>query len=172
MKTLPHFVNLETAARMAGVTRRTVQNKLAFGQIPAKAIKLEGRVKLISLPALEAVFGKLSSSRDEKRDEVPGNFHRSFHENNAAQLAAKDQIIASLQATLEHERRDREHERLNWQKALHQSQANLLAAQDTPTARALAGVPRETAIIEEPRKPKPRPRKTKPAPWWRSIFAK
>ena len=157
---------------MAGVTRRTVQNKLASGQIPDKAIKLEGRVKLISLPALEAVFGKLSSSRDEKRDEVPGNFHRSFHENNAAQLAAKDQIIASLQATLEHERRDREHERLNWQKALHQSQANLLAAQDTPTARALAGAPHETAIIEEPRKPKSRPRKAKPAPWWRSIFAK
>jgi hypothetical protein len=164
MKALAHFVNLETAARMAGVTRRTVQNKLAAGQIPASAIKLEGRVKLVSLPALEAVFGKLSSPKDERRDEVHGNFHE------AAQLAAKDQIIASLEATLEHERKDREHERLNWQKALHQSQANLLAAQDTPTARALAGAPRETAIIEEPRKPKPRRRKAKPAPWWRYIF--
>jgi hypothetical protein len=171
MKTLPHFVDLETAARMAGVTRRTVQNKLASGQIPASAIQLEGRVKLVSLPALEAAFGKLSSSKDEERYEVSGNLHGNFHENSAAQLAAKDQIIASLQATLEHERRDREHERLNWQKALHQSQANLLAAQDTPTARALAGAPRETAIIEEPRKPTHRPRKTKSSPWWRSIFA-
>jgi hypothetical protein len=56
-------------------------------------------------------------------------------------------------------------------RVLHiQSQANLLAAQDTPTARALAGAPRETAIIEETRKPKPRRRKVKPAPWWRYIF--
>ncbi|MBF0354452.1 MAG: hypothetical protein HQL43_04355 [Alphaproteobacteria bacterium] len=179
---LPPFINLEMAALLAGVTRRTLQNKLASGQIPAKAIKMDGRIKLVSVAVLEGVFGKLkplanaSPRKDERQDEVHGNFHEAAELR--AKLTAKGEIISSLQATLDHERKDREHERENWRVALRESQANLLAAQDTPTARALAGAPKESAIVvssvapqPEPRKPKPRREKKAVSPWWQSLFA-
>ncbi|MBF0268664.1 MAG: hypothetical protein HQL44_08730 [Alphaproteobacteria bacterium] len=170
------------AALLAGVTRRTLQNKLASGQIPAKAIKMDGRIKLVSVAVLESVFGKLkplanaSPRKHESLDEVHGSFHEAAELR--AKLTAKGEIISSLQATLDHERKDREHERENWRVALRESQANLLAAQDTPTARALAGAPKEPAIVvssvapqPEPRKPKPRREKKAASPWWQSLFA-
>ncbi|MBF0169217.1 MAG: hypothetical protein HQL45_16475 [Alphaproteobacteria bacterium] len=179
---LPPFVDLETAARMANVTRRTVQNKLASGQIPPKSVKMKGRLKTVSVAALESLFGPLKPPSDVSppKDEGQGEIHGSFHEaaELRARLTAKDEIISSLQATLDHERKDREHERENWRVALRESQANLLAAQDTPTARALAGAPKESAIVvssvapqPEPRKPKPRREKKAASPWWQSLFA-
>lgn len=185
---LPPFVDLETAARLANVTRRTVQNKLASREIPRKAVKMEGRQKLVAVAALSAVFGPLqpladvSPSRHESGGEVRGNFHEPPAElaDLRAMAAAKDAIIANLQTTLDHERRDREHERENWRKTLERTQANLLAAQDTPTARALAGAPSHGPAIdvtpepaapatgpEEPTAPKGEPAR----PWWRSLFA-
>ncbi|MDK9719659.1 MAG: hypothetical protein OEL53_00595 [Rhodospirillales bacterium] len=180
--TLPHYVDLETAALMARVTRRTVQNKLSSGLIPANAVKMAGKVKTVSAAALEKVFGKLHPpiTASPLKDEKPGEVHGSFQEISKleARLAAKNEIIASLQTTLDHERKDREHERENWRKALDQSQANLLAAQDTPTARALAGAPREAAIevapvsiVREPKKPKLRREKKAASRWWRSILS-
>lgn len=178
---LPHYVDLETAARMAHVTRRTVQNKLASHQIPAKSVKMAGRVKTISIAALEAAFGPLHplAEPSPRKNESQGEVHGSFHETAKleARLAAKEEIIASLQATLDHERKDREHERENWRKTLERTQASLLAAQDTPTARALAGAPHERAIEvvpdrhPEPKKPKPRRDRKAVSPWWRSMFA-
>ncbi len=178
---LPHYVDLETAAQWAGVTRRTVQNKLSSGHFPANTVKMAGKVKTVSVAALERIFGKLhppvavSPLEDEKKGEVHGSFQEIS--KLEARLAAKEEIIASLRTTLDHERKDREHERDNWRKALDQSQANLLAAQDTPTARALAGAPREAAIevapvsiVREPKKPKPRREKKAASPWWRSMF--
>jgi hypothetical protein len=180
-KALPHYVDLETAARMANVTRRTVQNKLASGQIPPKAVKMAGRVKTVSVTALEGLFGPLKPPADisPPKDERQGEVHGSFHEaaELRAKLTAKGEIISSLQATLDHERKDREHERENWRVALRESQANLLAAQDTPTARALAGASKEAAIEvvpvphSEPRKPKPRREKKTAPSWWQSLFA-
>lgn len=189
----PPFVDLETAARMAGVTRRTVQNKLASREIPPKAVKMNGRQKLVAVKALEAAFGPLGepAREGEAEGDVHGTLHGSFHEGQAevielrARVAAKDEIIAGLQGTLDHERRDREHERENWRKTLERTQATLLATQDTPTARALAGASAEREAIEvtpEPGPPaapvmetatgtgrrKARPaRKSKPRRWWR-----
>lgn len=170
------YVDLETAARMAGVTRRTVQNKLSSREIPRKAVRMDGRQKLVSVAALEAVFGPLKPS--PSGDEVHGSVHGSFHEAPSevaelrAKMAAQDAIITSLQSTLDHERQDRAHERENWRKTLERTQANLLAAQDTPTARAIAGARGEPDITQpiptEPAKPKSK-RAKKPAarPWWR-----
>lgn len=187
---LPGFVDLEAAARMAGVTRRTVQNKLAAGEIPAKAVRMNGRQKLVAVAVLESVFGPLKPSpvHGETGDEIHGTLHGNFHESPSdlaelrAGMAAKEAIIASLQATLDHERQDRAHERENWCKTLERTQANLLAAQDTPTARAIAGVSRPTVNANPesaatsktaaPQKPRARPnRKTTTLPWWRSLFA-
>lgn len=173
----PPYVDLETAARMAGVTRRTVQNKLSSREIPRKAVKMDGRQKLVSVAALEAVFGPLKPS--PSGDEVHGSVHGNFHEAPSevaelrAKLAAQDTIIISLQSTLDHERQDRAHERENWRKTLERTQANLLAAQDTPTARAIAGARGEPQPPPtEPAKPKPkRAKKPDARPWWRSLFA-
>ncbi|MDK9721161.1 MAG: hypothetical protein OEL53_08250 [Rhodospirillales bacterium] len=180
-KALPQYVDLETAARMANVTRRTVQNKLAEGLIPPKAVKMAGRIKTISTAALETLFGPLKPPADisPPKDERQGEVHGSFHEaaKLEARLSAKNEIIASLQSTLDHERKDREHERENWRVALRESQANLLAAQDTPTARALAGASKEAAIevvpATAPETTKPKPRRVKKAApsWWQSLFA-
>lgn len=183
--TLPAFVDLETAARLAGVTRRTVQNKLASREIPPKAVKLDGRRKTVAVAALASVFGSLKgpSGALPSQGEGGGELHGSFHEAsmNVAELRAKvaatEAIIANLQATLDHERKDREHERENWRKTLERTQASLLAAQDTPTARALAGAAREPAVVVTPEPAAPRPkrkvrsaRKAGPLPWWRSLF--
>lgn len=161
---------------MAGVTRRTVQNKLAAGEIPAKAVKMNGQQKLVAVTTLEAVFGPLKPS--PLGDELHGSVHGSFHETPSelaelrAGMAAKEAIIANLQATLDHERQDRASEREAWRKTLERTQANLLAAQDTPTARAIAGAaPVLAAAKPVAIKRKPR-RETKPVPrpWWRSIL--
>jgi len=172
---LPGFVDLEAAARMAGVTRRTVQNKLAAGEIPPKAVRMNGRQKLVAVAALEAVFGPLKPS--PLGDEIHGAIHGSFHEAPSelaelrAGMAAKEAIIASLQATLDHERQDRAHERENWRKTLERTQANLLAAQDTPTARAIAGAsPKSEAAMVVPAKPKPRRPKVATKPWWTGFL--
>lgn len=177
----PAFVDLETAARMAGVTRRTVQNKLAAGEISAKALRMNGRQKLVAVAAMESVFGPLKPS--PLGDEVHGTVHGSFHEAPAelvelrASMTAKDTIIASLQATLDHERQDRASEREAWRKTLERTQANLLAAQDTPTARAIAGASRPTpepaaSGSVAPKKRRTRQyRKVRGAPWWRALFA-
>lgn len=163
---------------MAGVTRRTVQNKLAAGEIPAKAVRMNGRQKLVAVATLEAVFGPLKPS--SLGDEIHGTVHGNFHEAPSelaelrAGMAAKEAIIASLQATLDHERQDRTHERENWRKTLERTQANLLAAQDTPTARAIAGAaPVLAAAKPVAIKRKPR-REAKPAsrPWWRSLLTR
>ena len=172
----PAYVPLDIAARMAGVTRRTVQNKLSAGEIPHKAVKMDGRQKLVAVAALRSVFGTLavSSLPGEGGGDVHGNFHEAPAElvELRAGMAAKEAIITSLQATLDHERQDRAHERENWRKTLERTQTNLLAAQDTPTARAIAGAveaPPEPAITA---KPKPRRAKKAPArPWWRSILS-
>lgn len=185
----PPFVDLETAARLAGVTRRTVQNKLSSREISPKAVKMAGRQKLVSVAALEAVFGTLHPLADASPsgDEVHGNVHGNFHEaaevvELRAKVAAKDDIIANLQSTLDHERKDREHERENWRKTLERTQANLLAAQDTPTARAIAGASSKgvandvttesipTVHSSPTAKPKNRRAKKSARPWWR-LFA-
>lgn len=187
--TPPSFIDLETAARLAGVTRRTVQNKLATREIPPKAVKMEGRRKVVAVSALEAVFGVLAprAGVSPSGDEMHGTVHGTFHEPPAelatlrATMAAKDTIIASLQATLDHERKDREHERENWRKTLERTQASLLAAQDTPTARALAGAPSKEGAIDvmpeattkaqtETTTPRARRATKTTRPWWRSVF--
>lgn len=172
--TPPQYVDLETAARLAGCTRRTVQKKLAAGEIPAKAVKMAGRQKRVAIAALEAVFGPLQpfTEASPSRDEGHGNFRDpSEMAELRATVAAKDAIIANLQSTLDHERQDRAHERENWRKTLERTQGNLLAAQDTPTARAIAGAPAEPPPPVPTAKPKPRRTKKKAArAWWRSMF--
>lgn len=167
---LPPFVDLETAARLAGCTRRTVQKKLSAGEIPAKAVKMDGRQKLVSVAALEAVFGPLQpfTEASPSRGEGHGNFRApSELVELRAKIEAKDSIIASLQSTLDHERQDRAHERENWRKTLERTQGNLLAAQDTPTARAIAGATAEPSPPITTAKPKPRrTKKTAGRPWW------
>ena len=175
---LPAFVDLEAAALMAGVTRRTVQNKLAAGEIPAKAVRMNGRQKLVAVAALESVFGPLKPS--PLGDEIHGTVHGSFHEAPSelaelrANVAAKEAIIASLQATLDHERQDRTHERENWRKTLERTQANLLAAQDTPTARAIAGAAPALAAAKPVAIKRKAHRESKliPRPWWRSLLTR
>ncbi|MBI5165626.1 MAG: hypothetical protein HY985_17200, partial [Magnetospirillum sp.] len=165
--------------------RRTVQNKLSSREISPKAVKMAGRQKLVSVSALEAVFGTLHplAEASPSGDEVHGSLHGTFHEaaevvELRAKVAAKDDIIASLQSTLDHERKDREHERENWRKTLERTQGNLLAAQDTPTARAIAGASLKRDMPDVPAdqsnqatKPKVRRAKKAARPWWRSIFA-
>lgn len=182
--TPPPFVSLDTAARLANVTRRTIQNKLASRQIPRKAVKMEGRHKLVAVSALEAAFGTLkpfheaSSPGDEGRGALREGFHHPPAEvaELRATVAAKDMIITNLQATLDHERKDREHERENWRTALERTQASLLAAQDTPTARALAGATKRPAIDVTADPPPARAaqqteeRHETSRPWWRSVF--
>lgn len=154
---LPPYVDLETAARLAGVTRRTVQNKLSSREIPRKAVKMDGRVKLVAVSALEPIFGPLKAQAEASppQRELHGKFHEAFQETAEvielrAKVTAKDEIIASLQATLDHERSDRENEREHWRKTVERMQGNLLAAQDTPTARALAGARNEPDVIIAP----------------------
>jgi hypothetical protein len=178
----PAFVDLETAARLAGVTRRTVQSKLASREIPRKAVRMDGRRKMIAVAALAAVFGalhpaaKASPSQGEAGGERHGNFHEAAEVVELrAKVAARDTIIASLQTTLDHERADRAHERENWRQTLERTQGNLLAAQDTPTARAIAGASKvatiqvATQVAAVPKKAR-RPRKAAPR-WWRSWLA-
>lgn len=173
---LPPFVDLETAARLAGCTRRTVQKKLSAGEIPAKAVKMEGRQKRVAVTALEAVFGPLQPFTEvsPSRDEGHGSFRDpSELAELRAKIEAKDSIITSLQATLDHERQDRAHERENWRKTLERTQGNLLAAQDTPTARAIAGAAQKPeAVTVVPAKSKPRPTKKAARPWWRSLLTR
>jgi excisionase family DNA binding protein len=172
--TPPPFVDLETAARLAGCTRRTVQKKLSAGEIPAKAVKMVGRQKRVAVAALEAVFGPLQPFTEVSPSR--GDGHGTFRDPSEmaelrAKIEAKDSIIASLQSTLDHERQDRAHERENWRKTLERTQGNLLAAQDTPTARAIAGASAEPSPPIPTAKPKPRRMKNKAArPWWRRVF--
>lgn len=178
----PPFVDLETAARLAGCTRRTVQKKLSAGEIPAKAVKMAGRQKRVAVAALEAVFGPLLPFTEDSSS--GGEDHGSFRDASElaelrAKIEAKDAIIANLQSTLDHERQDRAHERENWCKTLERTQGNLLAAQDTPTARAIAGAPaRASAVDIETKQPSPpasnaarKIHRTKKAkkPWWRWL---
>ncbi|MGE4281465.1 MAG: hypothetical protein AB7G62_17915 [Magnetospirillum sp.] len=148
MKTTPSHIDLETAARRAGVTRRTIQNKLSSGEIPPQAVRMVGRRKLVSVAALNAAFGQLFTDSLP----LPGNFQDVAELR--AKLAAQETIIADLRATLDHERHDRTQEREQWRKSLERTQATLLAAHDTPAARALAGASGHGL----------------PRPWWRRLL--
>lgn len=170
----PPYVDLETAARLAKCSRRTVQKKLSSGEIPPRAVKMEGRQKLVAVAALKAVFGPLQpfSEPSPSRGEGSGTFRDpSELAELRAKIEAKDSIIANLQSTLDHERQDRAHERENWRKTLERTQGNLLAAQDTPTARAIAGASAEPSPPIPTAKPKARRTKKRATrPWWRSMF--
>lgn len=174
----PPYVDLETAARLAKCSRRTVQKKLSSGEIPSRAVKMEGRQKLVAVAALEAVFEQLQPFTEPSPPEGDGSgsVHRNFQDASElaelrATVTAKDAIIANLQSTLDHERQDRAHERENWRKTLERTQGNLLAAQDTPTARAIAGATAEPSPPVPTAKPKPRRTKKKATrPWWRRVF--
>lgn len=141
------YVTLDDAAKLAGVTRRTIQNKLSSGEIPKKAVKLDGKQKLVRLDAVRAVF--LGRSPDERLHGVIEKFHGTASPIEVLELRSTVQsleaINAHLKETLAHERTDREREREQWRTALERTQATLLAAQDNPTSRALAGAaPTET----------------------------
>jgi hypothetical protein len=149
MKTAPSHLDLETAAHRAGVTRRTIQNKLASGEIPPQAVRMVGRRKLVSLAALVVVFGPVFADPSP----LPGNVQDIAELR--AKLGSQDTIITDLRSTLDHERHDRAQEREQWRKSLERTQATLLAAHDTPAARALAGASGDEA----------------PRPWWRRLLS-
>jgi hypothetical protein len=135
---------------------------------------MDGRQKLVAVTALKAVFEQLRPFTEPSppEGEGSGNFRDpSELAELRAKIEAKDSIIANLQSTLDHERQDRAHERENWRKTLERTQGNLLAAQDTPTARAIAGASAEPSPPIPTAKPKARRTKKKAArSWWRSMF--
>lgn len=189
------YVTLDDAAKRAGVTRRTIQNKLSSGEIPKKAVRLDGKQKLVRLDAVRAACAMKTGGETSAKlhGEVLGNFIGSPSPLEVIELQARVQSLEAinthLEKTLAHERddrakerTDREREREHWRTALERTQATLLAAQDNPTSRALAGAPTATVdaspIVESTEADEPPPATTGRAqrrtqstgagssPWW------
>lgn len=145
----PTHVSLDAAAKAAGVTRRTVQNKLSSGDIPASAVKLRGRQKLVSVAALKVTFGELHPfhENDHETGVKKGEDHGKGvngegsdapspsasdvldHPAVRAVIEAKNAHIASLERQLD----KRQAEMDGLINAIHRGQFNLLMEQN-PTA--------------------------------------
>lgn len=154
----PQYVDLDTAARLARVTRRTIQNKLSDGGIPASAVTMNRRQKLVSMAALRAIFGELEPFHElhhqprVKKGEVHGNEGETTLtlQKTAEALARAERaeaIAAELRQVLEHERadrererEDRERERQSWKDAVDRMSLQLVAVKGADYARDMARI--------------------------------
>jgi molybdenum-dependent DNA-binding transcriptional regulator ModE len=134
-------VNKSQAARLADVSRTTIDNYIADGKLTAE---VDGKKTWIDVSELERVFGKLVSPDTVKTG------HQSL-QTDAAQLAAIfqshiERLERQLDATLQEREREREEHRVE-------------------KDRLLRIIENQTHLLPKPQEPEPKSQPKKS--WWR-----